>query len=172
MIERLDGRERIIVLVGIFVLIGVLFWLLLLNPYMNTMQSLDRRIEGQRRNLEQVATRGQEIDQLRRQLSEIEARQRSDRPLFSQVENLTKQMGVRDQLLSMRPQPDSVQDGFRQQTVEIRLERVTLSQLVGFLYAAEHRSHGIQVRSLRVRPRFDDRSRLDVNLVLMSLERV
>ncbi|HMB17069.1 MAG TPA: hypothetical protein VKN62_12235, partial [Pelovirga sp.] len=91
--------------------------------------------------------------------------------LFSQVENLTKQMGVRDQLLSMRPQPDSVQDGFRQQTVEIRLERVTLSQLVGFLHAAEHRSHGIQVRSLRVRPRFDSRSQLDVNLVLMSLER-
>lgn len=171
MIDRLDERERIIVLTGILILAGILTWLVLLNPYMDTIQNLDRRIEGQRRNLERVATLGQEIDQLRQQLAEIESQQRSGRPLFSQVENLTKQMGVRDQLLSMRPQPDSVQEGFRQQTVEIRLERVTLSQLVGFLHAAEHRSHGIQVRSLRVRPRFDDRSRLDVNLVLMSLER-
>lgn len=171
MIDRLDERERIIVLAGVVILAAILIWLVLLNPYMNTMQNLDRRIEGQRRNLERVAALGQEIDQLRQQLEGIESQRRSGRPLFSQVENLTKQMGVRDQLLSMRPQPDSVQGGFRQQTVEIRLERVTLSQLVGFLHAAEHRSYGIQVRSLRVRPRFDDRSRLDVNLVLMSLER-
>jgi len=171
MINRLDERERIIVLAGIVILAALLIWLVLLNPYMNAMQKLDRRIDGQRRNLERVATLGQEIGQLRQQLAGIESQRRSGRPLFSQVENLTKQMGVRDQLLSMRPQPDSVQGGFRQQTVEIRLERVTLSQLVGFLHAAEHRSHGIQVRSLRVRPRFDDRSQLDVNLVLMSLER-
>ena len=171
MIDRLDERERIIVLAGIVILAGILIWLVLLNPYLGAMQNLDRRIDGQRHNLERVATLGQEIDQLRQQLAGIESQRRSGRPLFSQVENLTKQMGVRDQLLSMRPQPDSVQGGFRQQTVEIRLERVTLSQLVGFLHAAEHRSHGIQVRSLRVRPRFDDRSRLDVNLVLMSLER-
>ncbi|MBW6508635.1 MAG: type II secretion system protein M [Desulfuromonadales bacterium] len=171
MIVRLDERERIIVLAGMVILAVILIWLVLLNPYMNAMQSLDRRIDGQRRNLERVAILGQEIDQLRQQLAGIESQQRSGRPLFSQVENLTKQIGVREQLLSMRPQPDVVQGGFRQQTVEIRLERVTLSQLVGFLHAAEHRSHGIQVRSLRVRPRFDDRSRLDVNLVLMSLER-
>lgn len=170
MIDRLDARERIVVLVGILILSGILVWLLL-SPYISTMQNLDRRIEGQRRNLEEVAILGQEIVQLRQQLAGIESEQRSGRPLFSQVENLTKQMGVRDQLLSMRPQPDSVQDNFRQQTVEIRLERVTLSQLVNFLHAAEHSSHGIQVRSLRVRPRFDDRSQLDVNLVLMSLER-
>jgi len=171
MFSRLDERERIIVLAGILFLAGILVWLVLLNPYVNRMQSLDRRIEGQRRNLEQVATLGQEIAQLRQQLAGLESQQGSGRPLFSQVESLTNQMGVRDQLLSMRPQPDSMQDGFRQQTVEIRLERVSLSQLVGFLHAAEHRSHGIKVRSLRVRPRFDNRSQLDVNLVLMSLER-
>ena len=171
MINRLDPRERTIVIAGVLILAGIFFWLVLLNPYMTRLQSLDRQIEGQRRNIERVEALRQEIEQLRRQLAGIESPGRSARPLFSQVENLTKQMGVRDQLLSMRPQPDSVQGGFRQQLVEIRLERVTLSQLVGFLHAAEYRSNGIQVRSLRVRPRFDDRSRLDVNLVLMSLER-
>lgn len=171
MINRLEPRERIILLAGVLILTGLFFWLLLLNPYLSRMQSLDRQIEGQRRNLERVESLRQEIEQLRQQLAGIESAGRPGRPLFSQVENLTAQMGLREQLLSMRPQPESVQGGFRQQSVEIRLERVTLSQLVGFLHAAEYRSSGIQVRSLRVRPRFDDRSRLDVNLVLMSLER-
>lgn len=170
MLSRLDMRERTLVFGGILFLVGIFVWLLL-NPYLTTMQNLDRRIEGQKQNLARIETMRQEIIQLRQQLAEVESQRGGGRPLFSQVENLTKQMGVRDQLLSMRPQPESVQGGFRQQLVEIRLERVTLSQLVGFLHAAEYRSQGIQVRSLRVRPRFDDRSRLDVNLVLMSLER-
>lgn len=171
MIDRLEPRERIFVFSGVLILTGIFVWLVLINPYLTKMQNLDRQIEGQRRNLERVEALRQEIEQLRQQLAGVESTAGSGRPLFSQVENLTKQMGVRDQLLSMRPQPESVQGGFRQQLVEIRLERVTLSQLVGFLHAAEYRSNGIQVRSLRVRPRFDDRSRLDVNLVLMSLER-
>ncbi len=169
--DRLDPRERMFLLLGVLILAGIFIWFVLLSPYISTMQNLDSQIEGQRRNLERVETLRQEIEQLRQQLAGFESSGLSGRPLFSQVENLTKQMGVRDQLSSMRPQPDSVQGGFRQQLVEIRLERVTLSQLVGFLHATEYRSNGIQVRSLRIRPRFDDRSRLDVNLVLMSLER-
>lgn len=171
MIARLDTRERLTLLVGGVFLLLVMVWLLVLDPYFNAINSLDRRVEGQLRNLERIESMRYQIDELRQQLAVVESRQRSSRPLFSRVENLTVQTGIRDQLLSMRPQPDSVQEGFRQQLVELRLERITLSQLVRFLHAAEYNSSGIQVRSLRVRPRFDDRSQLDVNLVLMSLER-
>ncbi|MFO7577347.1 MAG: type II secretion system protein GspM [Pelovirga sp.] len=171
MIGRLDTRERTAVLVGALFLVALFVWLVLLSPYFTTMQDLDRRIEGQRRNFDQVEAMSQQISRLRQQLAAVESQRSSGRPLFSQVENLTKQTGVRDQLLSMRPQPESVQGGFRQQLVEVRLERISLSQLVRLLHAAEYQSHGIQVRSLRVRPRFDDRSLLDVNLVLMSVER-
>lgn len=171
MIARLNTRERVILLLGALFLVLVFVWLVLLQPYFTAMNTLERRIEGQQRNLEQVATMRYEIDALQKQIAVIDERRRSNRPLFSQVENLTVQTGIREQLLSMRPQPDSEQDGYRQQLVELRLERVSLTQLVRFLYTAEYNSGGIQVRSLRVRPRFDDRSQLDVNLVLMSLER-
>jgi general secretion pathway protein M len=171
MIGRLETRERTAVLVGALFLVALFVWLVLLSPYFTAMQDLDRRIEGLRRNFDQVEAMSQQISQLRQQLAAVESQRSSGRPLFSQVENLTKQTGVRDQLLSMRPQPESVQGGFRQQLVEVRLERISLSQLVRLLHAAEYQSLGIQVRSLRVRPRFDDRSLLDVNLVLMSVER-
>ncbi len=171
MIARLNTRERVVLLLGAVFVLLVFVWLVLLQPYFTAMDNLERRIAGQRRNLEQVAAMRYEIDALRQQIAVIDSRRQSSRPLFSRVENLTVQTGIREQLLSMRPQPDSVQDGFRQQLVELRLERVSLSQLVRFLYAAEYNSGGIQVRSLRVRPRFDDRAQLDVNLVLMSLER-
>lgn len=171
MIKRLNPRERIIVLAGLAVLGLVLIWFALLNPYMQAMANLDRRITAHKHNLERVRQMQGEIGQLKEQLAAFGNRRPGTRQLFAQVENLTVQTGVREQLLSMRPQPTTTQGGYRQQLVEIRLEKLSLSQLVKLLYAVEYRSGGIQVKTLRVKPRFEDRSSLDVNMVLMSLEK-
>ncbi len=72
----------------------------------------------------------------------------------------------------MRPQAATTQGEFRQQLVEIRLEKLSLGQLVTLLHAVEYRSGGVQVKSLRVKPRFENRSELDANMVLMSLEKL
>jgi len=171
MIKRLNPRERWIVGGGLVVLVLVLVWFALLSPYLEALSGLDRRIAAHQRNLEKMQQMQGQIFQLREQLASVDNRSEKKRPLFSQVENLTVQTGIRDQLLSMRPQPATTQGGYRQQLVEIRLEKLTLAQLVKLIYAVEYRSGGVQVKSLRVKPRFEDRSSLDVNMVLMSLEK-
>ena len=171
MIQRLNPREKWMLAGGAAVLGLLLIWFGLLSPYLETMSGLDRRIAAHQRNLGKMQQMKGQISQLREQLASVGNRAEKNRPLFSQVENLTVQTGVREQLLSMRPQPATTQGGFRQQLVEIRLEKLTLGQLVKLLYAVEYRSAGIQVKSMRVKPRFEDRSSLDVNMVLMSLEK-
>lgn len=172
MIKRLNPRERLIVTAGMAVIALVAAWFLLLEPYFEAMNRLDRKILALERNVTDAGLMRDQVVSLRGQLASVNTRQRGKRQLFSQVENLTEKTGVRDQLLSMRPQPATTQGDFRQQLVEIRLERMTLAQLVKLIHAVEYRSGGIQVKSMRVRPRFEDRSLLDVNLVLMSLEKL
>lgn len=172
MIKRLNPRERLIVTAGVAAIALVAAWFLLLEPYFEAMDRLDRKILALERNVTEAGLMRDQVVSLRGQLASVNTRQRGKRPLFSQVENLTEKTGVRDQLLSMRPQPATTQGDFRQQLVEIRLERMTLSQLVKLIHAVEYRSGGVQVKSMRVRPRFEDRSFLDVNLVLMSLEKL
>jgi len=173
MIKRLNlnPREKLMVISGLVVLGLILIWFALLNPYLETMGNFDRRITAHKRNLERMQEMRGQIIQLRKELAQVDPRRQATKPLFSQVENLTVQTGVREQLLSMRPQPATTQGDYRQQLVEIRLEKLSLAQLVKLLYAVEYRSGGIQVKSLRVKPRFDNRSSLDVNMVLMSLEK-
>ncbi len=171
MISRLNTRERIFVFCGLGVLLLILVWLLLINPYFAAMTGLDRRIAGLQRSLSKAVQMQEQITGLRQQLVAVGNQRRGSRPLFSDVENLTEQTGVRDQLLSMRPQPATTQGEFRQQLVEIRLEKLRLAQLVKLLHAVEYRSGGIQVKALRVKPRFEDRSSLDVNMTLMTLEK-
>lgn len=170
MIKRLEPRERIVVIAGLIVLVLLSVWFVLLSPYFETMAKLDRKISALERNLTAAEKMRDQILVLRQQLATAGSRNQGNRPLFSQVESLTEQTGVRDQLLSMRPQPVTVQGEFRQQMVEIRLEKMSLAKLVKLLHAVEYRSNGVQVKSMRVKPRFEDRSLLDVNMVLMSLE--
>ena len=171
MMKRLNPRERAIVIGGMIVIVLIAVWFLLLSPYFNTMDRLDRKIVTLERNVSEATQMREQILRLRGQLATAGQLRTGGRPLFSQVESLTEQTGVREQLLSMRPQPATVQGGFRQQLVEIRLESISLAQLVKLLHAVEYRSSGVQVKSMRVKPRFEDRSALDVNMVLMSLEK-
>lgn len=170
MIDRLNSREKIVVGTGLVVLVLLFVWFVLFGPYFETMNNLDRRITAHRNSLNKVEKVSDQIVQLRQQLVDVETRKTGNGPLFSQVESLTEQTGIREQLLSMRPQPATTQGNFRQQLVEIRLEKIFLSQLVKLLHAVEYRSGGVQVKSMRVKPRFDDRTLLDVNMILMSLE--
>ena len=171
MIKRLSPREKWMVLGGLGLVVLVLVWLVLLDPYMKALGNLDRRIAGHKRNLERIEQMQEEIGQLQKELAGINLRRKGAKPLFSQVESLTEQTGVRQQLLSIRPQPASVQGDYRQQLVEVRLEKLSLPQVVKLLHAVEYRSGGVQVKSLRIKPRFEDRWSLDVNMVLMSLEK-
>jgi len=170
MIQQLSGRERIMVCAAAVAVVLVALWLGVVEPYRTAMARLDSQIASRGRSLEEVKILQQEIRQLRQQLDEGSGRKSMDGPLFSHVEMLTEQAGVRDRLLSMRPQQSSQQGEFRQQLVELKLEKLSLPQLVRFLYAIEYSGPGIQVRSLRVKRRFEDLSSLDVSLSVFTLE--
>ncbi len=172
MMNRLNPRERVIVGSGLVIIAGLVLWFLLVTPYLNAMERLDRRIAAHHHNLIRVEKMSKQINDLRHQIANVDRRRKGKRPLFSLVENLTEQTGVREQLLSMRPQPATTQGKYRQQLVEIRLEKLSLAQLVKVLHAIEYRSGGVQVKSMRVKPRFEDHSLLDVHMVLMSLEKL
>jgi len=172
MMNRLSPRERVAIVAGAVVLSGLILWFVVFVPYFNAIDRLERRINAHRHNLVRVEKMVSQINNLHHQLANIGNRTVKKKALFSLIENLTEQTGVHDQLLSMRPQPASTQGKYRQQRVEIGLEKLSLAQLVKLLHAIEYRSGGVQVKSLRVKPRFEDRSLLDVHMVLMSLEKL
>ncbi len=169
---KLNQRERMVVALGGLVLILLFIWFAMLAPHFRAVNRLERKITAHKNSLVKVAKMDAEIKQLRLQLASVNTASKvRGKPLFSKIESITEQTGVRDQLFSMRPQPVVTQGKFKQQLVDIRLKQVTLPQLVRLLHAVEYRSGGVQVKSMKIRPRFEDRSLLDVNMVLMSLER-
>ena len=170
MIHQLSQRERVMVAFAVVAVVLVAAWLGAVEPYQGAMERLDSQMRNRSNSLVEVKGLQQEISRLRQQLSQVSGRKAMEGPLFSYVETLTDQAGIRDRLLSMRPQQASQQGNYRQQLVELKLEKLSLSQLVRFLYAIEYSGQGVQVKSMRIKRRFEDNSSLDVNLSVFSLE--
>jgi general secretion pathway protein M len=174
MIAQLSQRERWALIVGAIVILVTILYLGVISPYLNALNLLDTRIAARQRQVQEVQALRLEYLRLQRQLSDSEARMAKGSAgfsLFSFVEAVTVQVATKENLVYMRPQPPSTQGDFREESVEIRLDRIRLDQLVRLLYSIESADAYLQVKNLRVRTRFDNRTQLDVVLTISSYGR-
>jgi general secretion pathway protein M len=161
----LARRERRLVLAGVALLALVGLYLFLVEPLLNRRADLDRLIEQKQREYAEVVKLADEYRQARGRLDELTARlSRAGREfqLLSFLEGLTVRNGVRDRISYMRPGQPAAVGRFREQTVEMRLERVTINDLTRFLVQLSEAPQGLRVKRLSVTRRYDDANRLDV----------
>ncbi len=173
MLANLSNRERLTLGIG-----GAVAFLLLLvfgviAPYRDSLTRLDTRIDSRRQQLAQVQQLKQEYQALQRQASEVEAQlaRSGGFSLFSFVESAAGQIAGKENLTYMRPQPAVTHEGVREESVEIRVEKVRLEQVVRLLHAVESADALVRVKSLRLRNRFDDKSKLDAVLTVAAFGR-
>jgi general secretion pathway protein M len=167
MLNNLSQREKLIVFSGAALVLLIIFWLGVLNPYREGVRLAESSIASQQVQLEEMRRLQLEYRRLQHALATAERRlERTARgfSLFSFIEEVTTRTGVRENLVSMRPQSPQAHGGFREESVEIRLERVQLEQLVRLLHAMESADVLLNLKSMRIKPRFDNRLQLDTIL--------
>lgn len=165
-----DKHLRPLLLSGAGLLLLGLVW-----AYTGYQQALDR-VERQTRG---ALTELAEFEEALRGYQQLEAQLKSgqfaskDQPevsLISTVETATQQIGARSQLIYVRPQPDKVRDGLVEEGVEIKLEKLKLSQLVELLYQFEKSQRRMRIAQLRSRTRFESPDLLDAVMILSRLK--
>ena len=171
--KQLSPRDRVTLLAGALIVVVLLFIFGIVAPYRSALERLDKKIASKQRQLVEVRQLSQEYRQLQQQLTASEQRLASsgDFSLLSFVEATSIRLAGRDSLTAMRPQPAATLEGFREEAVEVKLEKIRLNQLVQLLFAAESAPAPMLVKTLRIKPRFDDRNLLDVTLTFASYRR-
>ncbi|HEY8370151.1 MAG TPA: type II secretion system protein GspM [Thermodesulfobacteriota bacterium] len=161
----LARRERRLVVGGALVLALTLLYVLVVEPLVTRNRDLDRLIAQKTREYGEVVRLGEEYRQAQARLESLRARL-SRAPqnfqLLSYLENLAVQNGIRDRIAYMRPQPPATTGSFREQSVEMRLDAVTINQTVRFLDQLASAPPGLRVKRLSMVRRYDDANRLDV----------
>lgn len=173
MLANLSNRDRMTLAVGGSIALVLLLVFGIIAPYRDSLTRLDGRIDSRRQQLAEVEQLKLEYQSMQLQAAEVEAQlaRSGGFSLFSFVESAAGQIAGKENLSYMRPQPGATQDGVREESVEIRVEKVRLEQVVRLLHAVESADALVRVKSLRLKNRFDDKSKLDAVLTISAFGR-
>jgi general secretion pathway protein M len=164
---RLSQREQRMIGWGAVAAIGIVLYVAAVDPLLQRMDVLDRLIPKKRQELEQLARLREEYDRLNRRVAVVDRQVESASPDFSLlafVEATVLERVGRGYLAGIRPQPGLPFEGYEETVVEVRLEKVSLGQVVAFLSGLEASPRRLRVKGVEVKGRFKAEEQLDAKI--------
>jgi type II secretory pathway component PulM len=171
--QKLESRERTLVRAAGAVIALFLAYNLVYMPISNWSDSIDTTIETRHREIGQVQRLVDTYLQRQNQLREAERNTvpiGKDFSLFSVIEKSLTQTVGHDKIASITTSSDrKLSDGFTQFSVELKLQNVSLAQIVDALYGVKTLSAPVAVSNMRITRRTQDVHSYDVDLTCIAL---
>jgi general secretion pathway protein M len=170
----LSGRERMVVAAGGLVVAVSLLFVLVVGPLLEQGEVLDRQIARKQRALRDLAAIGAEYAVARAHVARLEERMAAGQGKFSllpYLEEAASAAQVRDRIVAMQPQIALPAQGYKETSVELRLEGVALPQLLNLLVRLEDAPYLLQVKRFQVKPRFDAPHLVEATLLVSAYEK-
>ncbi len=173
---KISQREKwMLVVLGAF-FCGIAIVVLLLLPALDRREKLERLISAQEEQVNRInalSENWQRISRTRNEvLSKIEARGK-DFALFSYLETLAGEAGLKSAIQYMRPltfpQGDA-REGFVKRGIEVRLKEVEIVNLVKYLYSIEYSEKMLKVEYVHVKPLYTDPRYLNTTLRIVTYD--
>lgn len=173
MIDRLGERERL-VLIGGGALLAVLlvvfgsYW-----AYRDSLQRLDRTIALRSRQAGELELVRREATQLREKIQQAEGKlgQSGGFALATFVEEQTRLLAGGATLAYGRPQAPVMTGDLQEETFEMKLEKLSYDQVLRLLWMPETAPVPMRIRSVELKKRFDDPTRLDLSMTVSATRR-
>ena len=168
---RINPREKRALVAGGCAVAALLIYLLVVSPYMSAMERLDRRIERKTEELREVLALQEEYFRLKEKTEILEKMVRSTPgfSLLSYLENLATKNEMKKQIAYMKPLTTPGNEKYRESSVEMKLESITLTQLVNYLYEVEQSKQPIRIKRINIAKKKGE-SYLDVTLQASTFE--
>jgi len=173
--HQFSPRERIIVAAGGALAATALVFLLIVDPLMATIDKLDRQARRKAKDSQELALVAQDYLLKQARMAKLEARMPSSPAQFSLLafmEEATTTAQIRDRIAGMQPQAPIVVQGYQETAVDLRLDGVTLPQLLALLATIEQAPYEVQVRHLQMKPKYDNPINLDATLKIVTYAKV
>jgi general secretion pathway protein M len=166
---RLSPRERWFVVVAGIVLAGILLLLLVIAPLVDMRSRLQARVATKERELTEVANLASTYEQLRRELERVGPANVSTLSPFAFLEGLTTSTLGREKLAAINPIGHEERGGGTQETIELKLNGVSLQELVDLLYKIDVSGTAMRCTTLAIKKRYRDPYTYDVTLTAIAL---
>ena len=173
--QHFSQRERIIVSVGGAMVAAALGFLLVIDPLMASIDKLDRQALRKAKDSQELALVAQEYVLKQARIAKLEQRMPIPPAQFSLLafmEEATTTAQIRDRITGMQPQAPIVVQGYQETAVDLRLDGVSLPQILALLVAIEQAPYDVQVHHLQLKPKYDNPVNLDATLRIVTYAKV
>ena len=150
---NLSQRERRVLIAAGAVCICLLLYLGV-DSVVQRYERLEDKITSTRGEMQKIARLRTQYMEAHEQLVDIKEKlDRMERgfSLLSFIEDLANKQNIRENIGSVKPKKIPLNDDYDENIVELKMDNVSLSELVDFIYKIENSGHLLKVKRLRVK---------------------
>ena len=175
---RLSKRDAMALWAGGGTLVAVGFWFLVVEPVRDHVDLLRHKVEAKQAEYREVSDLALRLSRLTATTGQIEEQLRRGKSfsILTYLEKIAVDLDLRRKITQMRGKGGETTKHFRENAIEIRMEEVSLPQLVKYLYLVEHPKADeagaalLRVRQLRLKPSNENRNLLDATFQVSGYE--
>lgn len=171
---QINRREKIAIWIGAGVIGLFLVLQLIINPFLDSRRRLFRQIDLQTRTLQEMRALRSQYAAIQESADEVRASvaaRRAGFTLFSFLDTLAGQTGLKDRIAYMKPSTSTQPDiPYRTSTVETKLQAITLKQLLNYIYRIETSRNMVKLTRLSVTKTGKQEGTIDAVLLVETFE--
>jgi len=165
---KLESRDKKTLLIGGVVAAIILLYVFVVSPLTSDLARKRELIPKKERDLVEMGVLKDQYLEIQKRLQQAQAAAAKRGPLLTEIENLTKRANLSGKMVSLKPQAGVQTEAFKESTVEIKLDNVTLYDIVNYVYQLEQ--DGLRIKKLNFKPRYDNPKLLNSTILVSSAE--
>lgn len=153
------------------VVVVVMIVLLPISLTSSRINKMAKQLNTSEQEMGNIVAEIEQYNASRAKLKEMEDSLKAgyDTSLSTTIESMASKTGIKENIESIKERPVVPSELFDESIVEVRLLKVTLPQLIDFLYSIEYdRTKVLRVRELRIKSRFDNKQLFDVTFLVST----
>lgn len=170
---RLTYRERCLVAGSAVLVTAWILFVFGIRPTVERIDTLNRVIPEKQKALAELRAKSAYYLELQAQLTDYKkeaALEKDDFKPLAFLESLTREANLAKKVVTMRQEVLQLDSDYCEVIVEVKLESLTLEQLVEFLLETKSSKHFLRVKSLYARKNTTDSDLLDTVIQISALK--
>jgi type II secretory pathway component PulM len=163
---KLEERDKKVLLFGGAAAALILLYALALAPLMEDLSRKRELLPRKEKDLAEMKVLKEQYREIQQRLQEAQAAAAKRGPLLTDIENITKRANLGNKIVSLKPQPGVQAEGFKESIVEVKLDNITLYDVVNYVYLLE--KEALRIRKLQFKPRYDNPKLLNATILVSS----
>ena len=165
---KLEPRDKKTLIVGAIAALIILLYAFVVSPVTSDLTRKRDLIPNKERDLVEMRVLKDQYREMKQRLQQAQATAAQRGPLLTEIENLTKRANLNSKMVSLKPQAGVQTAAFKESIVEIRLDNITLYDIVSYVYLLE--KDGLRIKKLNFKPRYDNPKLLNSTILVSSAE--